>query len=679
MSSSKRMNLICVIAIVLSVLASVFLPVGGAENGRVMGYEDRLFDTARVHTLDISMDGWEEFIETCQNEEYSACDVIIDGEIFKNVAIRAKGNTSLSNVSSMNSDRYSFKVEFDHFDSAFSYHGLDKLSLNNLIQDNTFMKDYLTYRMMNEFDVPAPLASFVYITVNGGDWGLYLAVEGVEDAFLMRNWGVNHGKLYKPDSMDMGGGRGNGKGFDMEDFENLSGAQSINPMGVMPGGFDRTGAVGGFGAKGSNDVKLVYSGDDFENYSNIFANAKTDITDADKQRLIDAIKRMNEGDTAAVDIEDVIRYFVVHNFVVNDDSYTGTMIHNYYLYEENGILSMIPWDYNLAFGTFQGGNASSSVNKDIDQPVSGGMDDRPMVNWIFESEEHTQKYHAYFAEFLSNVDALKIIEDAENLIAPYVEKDPTKFCTEEAFEKGVNALKTFVTLRTQSVQNQLNGTDELVDVTGFSASDMGTMGAGRGGNTEGRTKQRTGDEAITPQTPAAAQDNTSSAPEKPENTMQMPEMPTGGMGSMPTDDQMPIGGTSDIPTDGQMPIGGMSWRPSGDFSAPPMPFDEGMLPESTEMTQITEPAAEAPEDIETQSTDAQTGDAQASGESDRTGRDRENQFQWNMGANRMNGFEFMNQAGADTGAQAGDSPRMLLIISIIVLLLSIVIAFIIKH
>ena len=43
----------------------------------------------------------------------------------------------------------------------------------------------------------------------GEDWGLYLAVEGVEESFLLRNYG----ELYKPDSMEMGGGRGNGGGF----------------------------------------------------------------------------------------------------------------------------------------------------------------------------------------------------------------------------------------------------------------------------------------------------------------------------------------------------------------------------------------------------------------------------------------------------------------------------------
>ena len=91
----------------------------------------------------------------------------VDGEAYKNVGIRAKGNTSLSSVSSMNSDRYSFKIEFDQYDSTKSYYGLDKLSLNNLIQDSTCMKDYLTYRLMAGFVVDAPLCSYVYITVNG--------------------------------------------------------------------------------------------------------------------------------------------------------------------------------------------------------------------------------------------------------------------------------------------------------------------------------------------------------------------------------------------------------------------------------------------------------------------------------------------------------------------------------
>ena len=88
----------------------------------------------------------------------------------------------------------------------------------------------------------------------------------------------------------------------------------------------------------------------------------------------------------AVDIEEVIRYFVVHNFVCNGDSYTGTIVHNYYLYEEEGKLSMIPWDYNLAFGTFQASDATQTINAPIDSPVSAGDNsDRPIQNNIIST------------------------------------------------------------------------------------------------------------------------------------------------------------------------------------------------------------------------------------------------------------------------------------------------------
>lgn len=209
MSTHKHIDKICLAAAILAILISgVFLngeALGIQAASTTMGYESRLFDTSRVHTIDIVMDDWDSFIETCENEEYAVCSVVIDGDAYKNVGIRAKGNTSLSTVSSMNSDRYSFKIEFDQYDSTMSYYGLDKLCLNNLIQDSTYMKDFLTYQMMGEFGVDAPLCSYVYITVNGEDWGLYLAVEAIEDAFLQRNYGSSYGDLYKPDSQSMGG------------------------------------------------------------------------------------------------------------------------------------------------------------------------------------------------------------------------------------------------------------------------------------------------------------------------------------------------------------------------------------------------------------------------------------------------------------------------------------------
>lgn len=542
MTTSRHIDRICIAIVSAAVLLTVLFMNGSALGiqsvDRTLGYEDRIFDTSRVHSIDIVMDDWESFIETCENEEYSSCTVVIDGEKYANIGIRAKGNTSLSQVKQMDSKRYSFKLEFDQYDSSKSYYGLDKLCLNNLIQDNTMMKDYLVYQMMADFGVDSPLCSYTYITVNGEDWGLYLAVEGVEDAFLERNYGSDAGELYKPDSMSFGGGRGNGRDFHMEDFEengerpelpdgeNMTPAiqsdgesmmpperpdgenfaengerpelpdgenmtppeQSDGENRTQPGGM-RGGAPGGMG---SDDVKLKYIDDDAESYSNIFDNAKTEVTQEDQDRLIASLKSLNSYSDLeeCVNTDEVLRYFVVHNFVCNGDSYTGSMIHNYYLYEQDGQLSMIPWDYNLAFGTFQGNNASEAVNESIDNPVSGGnVDDRPMLGWIFSDASYTEQYHALFEEFVErwfDEGALsELIESTADLIRPYVEKDPTRFCTTEEFEEGVEALEQFVTLRAEAVSRQLAGDTTAVDTEGLTLSDMGTM---QNGGEKGRDR-----------------------------------------------------------------------------------------------------------------------------------------------------------------------------------------------
>ena len=563
MSTSSNLDRICVAALAFAVLIAALAfcaPALGYEatsGGVVLGYEERLFDTSVVHTIDIVMDDWEGFIAGCEDEEYVLCDLVIDGEEQPGAGIRAKGNTSLSSVAAYGNDRYSFKIEFDHYDSSLSYYGLDKLNLNNIIQDNTYMKDFLSYQLMAAAGAAAPLCSYVWITVNGEDWGLYLAVEGVEESFLLPNYGTDYGELYKPDSMEMGGGRGNGGGFDMDQFqERFENDEFSLPEGTdvpgegefsppegeeMPaeGGFDR--GEGGFGGRGgmggmpsdmgeppedmggmpdmsempemgeipdmgevpemgempemggSSDVLLVYTDDDYDSYANIFDNAKTDVSNADKDRLIDALQALGEGGDVSdcVDIESVISYFVAHNFVCNFDSYTGSMIHNYYLCEDGGLLSMLPWDYNLAFGGFMGSSdAEALVNWSIDDPTSDGdTESRPMLAWIFESEEYTELYHAAFAEFIESVftsgEFERLFDETVELISPYVERGPTKFCTYEEFELGAETLREFCLLRAESIGYQLAGEDVTVDASGLDISAMGSMNNTAGGGGKG--------------------------------------------------------------------------------------------------------------------------------------------------------------------------------------------------
>ena len=127
MSIHKHIDRICLVGAITALLLTFLFAnseaLGLQPSSRCMGYEDRLFDASQVHVIDIVMEEWDCFIETCENEEYAECSVIIDGETYKSVGIRAKGNTPLSTVSSMNSNRYSFKIEFDQYDSAKSYYG----------------------------------------------------------------------------------------------------------------------------------------------------------------------------------------------------------------------------------------------------------------------------------------------------------------------------------------------------------------------------------------------------------------------------------------------------------------------------------------------------------------------------------------------------------------------------
>ena len=201
-------------AVLLCVLAVAFPhrlveAVGG--KGIAMEYEAELFGEDSVIQIDIRMEdgAWEEMLDNAMAEEYYSCDVTINGHELRNVGIRPKGNTSLSAIAAdPDTDRYSLKLEFDHYVDGQTCLGLDKLILNNNYADATNMKEAIVYDMYRYLEADASLHNYAEISVNGTYWGVYLALEAVEDSFLLRNYGVEGGNLYKPEGMDMGGGPG---------------------------------------------------------------------------------------------------------------------------------------------------------------------------------------------------------------------------------------------------------------------------------------------------------------------------------------------------------------------------------------------------------------------------------------------------------------------------------------
>ena len=536
-------------------------------------YETSLFDKTKVQSIEIIMaeSSWNDMLENATKEEFYACDVIVNGVTYKNVGIRPKGNTSLTMVaSSSTTDRYSFKIDFGKYIDGQTCDGLDVLLLNNMMSDATYMKEYLSYDLFQFMDVNSSLTAFMDVKVNGKDWGLYFGIEGMEESFAQRNYGYSHGKLYKVETMSMGGGGGFDKGnfdknnFDRGNFEkgnfdrngfndkngfpnresesniprtewnvneseasnikaNLNATQSElnankSEVSVTQSELSTTESkesdiksqinttekeqssnkerienrdmkMSGFGS--GSGANLAYTDDNAENYSAIFNNATFDIDNADEKAVIEALKNINNGTELEkyVDVDQMLRYIAVNVVVVNLDSYFGTMLHNYYLYEENGQLSMLPWDYNLAFAGFQSGNANSAINLAIDTVVSGAsLEDRPMIAKLLEVEEYKEKYHEYLQQivtgYFNSGYFVNKIQYLDTLISSYVQKDATAFYNYEQYKTGVDTLMQFGLLRSQSIEGQLNGTipstqeeqkkdsSNLVDASSLNLSSM---------------------------------------------------------------------------------------------------------------------------------------------------------------------------------------------------------------
>ena len=303
-------------------------------------------------------------------------------------------------------------------------------------------------------EVPSSLCSYVYITVNGEDWGLYVAIEEVENAFAKRNFGNHYGQIYKPD------------------YRRLK--------------------------EENSDVALVYTGDDFANYDNIFRKARFKPSNEDKRRLIKSLEILSAGEDLerVLDIDNLLAFFTVQSFVINFDSYLGHTGHNYFLYEKNGIMTMIPWDYNLAFGTYALGmtdpinDPTLFVNLPIDSPALGDvLDKRPMFSSVMANPDYKEKYHKIYEEFISGYFnsgkfAKKVAKTAK-MISPYVMKDPTKFCSHEDFLLAVDTFQEFCHLRAESISGQLRGDipssfsqpdysrDNYIDASHISINDLG--------------------------------------------------------------------------------------------------------------------------------------------------------------------------------------------------------------
>ncbi len=202
----KKPGLIEVSVKALSGLLTLISVVGlagcaGQAAGQAVNNNSAPFYPDRVVTVRFVMtdENWTYLQENAREESYVKADMWYDGELVPDIALRPKGNSSLSTTISSGSIKFGLKADLNFFNAERSLDGVKKLNFNNGFSDPTFMREILSYEIFQQMGIPTPRASFVDVYVNEVHLGLYTMVEQIDQTFLARYFSDTSGNLYKPE------------------------------------------------------------------------------------------------------------------------------------------------------------------------------------------------------------------------------------------------------------------------------------------------------------------------------------------------------------------------------------------------------------------------------------------------------------------------------------------------
>lgn len=110
------------------------------------------------------------------------------------VGVRLKGSASFQSI-----DRKpAFKIRFDgRCGSSRRFFGRRALTLNNLVQDRSSVREVLAYLVFRAAGAAAPRAGYARVSLNGVPYGLYVDVESIDRDFLDRHFADPSGPLYE--------------------------------------------------------------------------------------------------------------------------------------------------------------------------------------------------------------------------------------------------------------------------------------------------------------------------------------------------------------------------------------------------------------------------------------------------------------------------------------------------
>lgn len=327
----------------------------------------------KVHELriEIAEEEWQAIVNNPYLGDYHPADVYIDGELVENVGLRTRGHVSL-NTAVAYGTRYPFKIKFDKYVDDQTFLGLDELALNNGGDDFSFMRDFIGYEAFRVLGGYTSCVTFFNVYVNGELNGFYVGVEAIDKSYLERHFDSHKHNLYEGE-----------RWATLETYMSLS----------------------CFTQKKGADTSME-----------------------DIQRLIRVLDEMPYGEKGEIegclDVNSVLKLFAVNAVLDNRDGYCGIYAHNFYFYNADGRLVMLPWDMNAP---------SMSAFTDITSPtvtVTGesSIYGRPLALKLLAVEEYYDIYLDYCRQLTEWLpEALDTVLRIYGMIQPHAEADPHKF------------------------------------------------------------------------------------------------------------------------------------------------------------------------------------------------------------------------------------------------------------
>lgn len=378
------------------------------------GQDTNIYDINHIQEIKIyfEQDNWADILDSLKqdgNDIRVVGDVFVDGVKYEKAGIRYKGNSSYYNVRNAGKSKLPFNIKIDHIkDDQELPGGYTSLKLSNVFRDPSFLREVLSYEIGKKY-LPSPTANFAKLYVNDEYLGFYNSSESVDDLFLDKYFGEHKGVLFKCDP-----------NWHAKDIPSC-------PEG--------------------DKASLMYLGENPNCYMGLY-ELKTKKGWEELIKLTKVLNKNLEEIETVLDVDQILWMHAFNNVLINLDSYSGRLCHNYYLYQDTmGVFHPILWDMNLSFGGFRYTGLGTPLSNEDMQTLSPFVHykqqnhKRPLITELMGVDLYRKTYVAHIKTILKEnfQDSAfhKRALEIHKMIAPHVKEDSNKLYTYPAFEANL--------------------------------------------------------------------------------------------------------------------------------------------------------------------------------------------------------------------------------------------------